>query len=402
MMKKITRVLIANRGEIAVRIIKACKALGIESVVAVSDADRDTLAAKMADRAVCIGPARALDSYLNVGAVVSAACGTGADAIHPGYGFLAEKPELARACQDNGVIFIGPPAELIEQMGNKIAARKIAAKLGVPVVPGSEKISSIAECVEAGRAIGFPMLLKAAAGGGGRGMRIINSESDVRSAFEEASREAHAAFGDGSIYIERYIRNARHIEVQILADRFGNVVHLGERDCSLQRRYQKIVEEAPAPRLDEVRGRIHEAAVTIARGARYENAGTIEFIVDADTQHFFFLEMNTRIQVEHPVTEMITGVDLVAEQIRVADNAPLRLSQSDVQIRRACDRVSNQCGIGGSWLPSASRTNCRMAAAGGAGNPRRYLLLSGISSAAVLRFLARQADRPRAQPSGGD
>ncbi|MGD0023009.1 MAG: acetyl-CoA carboxylase biotin carboxylase subunit [Xanthobacteraceae bacterium] len=330
-MKKITRVLIANRGEIAVRIIKACKALGIESVVTVSDADRDTLAAKMADRAVCIGPARALDSYLNVGAVVSAASGTGADAIHPGYGFLAEKPELARACKDNGVIFIGPPAELIEQMGNKIEARKIAAKLGVPVVPGSEKISSIAECVEAGRAIGFPLLLKAAAGGGGRGMRIVNSESDVRSAFEEASREAHAAFGDKSIYMEQYIRNARHVEVQILADRFGNVVHLGERDCSLQRRYQKIVEEAPAPHLDQVRGRIHEAAVTIARSAGYENAGTIEFIVDADTQHFFFLEMNTRIQVEHPVTEMITGVDLVAEQIRVADNAPLRLSQSDIR-----------------------------------------------------------------------
>jgi acetyl-CoA carboxylase, biotin carboxylase subunit len=331
MMKKITKVLVANRGEIAVRIIKACQALGIESVVTVSDADRDTLAAKMADRVICIGPARPLDSYLNVGAIVSAACGTGADAVHPGYGFLAEKPELARACKDNGVIFIGPRAELIEQMGNKIEARKIAAKLGVPVVPGSQQISNIDQCVEAGRAIGFPLLLKAAAGGGGRGMRIVNSESDVRSAFEAASREAHAAFGDSSIYIERYIRNARHVEVQILADHFGNVVHLGERDCSLQRRYQKIVEEAPAPRLDAVRGRIHEAAVTIARSARYENAGTIEFIVDADTQEFFFLEMNTRIQVEHPVTEMITGVDLVAEQIRLADDTPLRLAQSDVR-----------------------------------------------------------------------
>ena len=287
-MKKITKVLIANRGEIAVRIIKACKALGIESVVTVSDADRNTLAAKMADRMICIGPARAQDSYLNVGAVVGAACGTGADAVHPGYGFLAEKPELARACKDNGVIFIGPRAELIEQIGNKIEARRTAVELGVPVVPGSQKVSTIDECVEAGRLIGFPLLLKAAAGGGGRGMRIINSPSDIRSAFEAASGEARAAFGDDSIYMERYIRNARHVEVQILADSFGNVVHLGERDCSLQRRYQKIVEEAPAPRLDELRDRIHEAALIIARSIGYENAGTIEFIVDADTQEFFF------------------------------------------------------------------------------------------------------------------
>ena len=331
-MTKISRVLVANRGEIAVRVIRACQALGLESVVAVSTADRDSLAAKLADRTVCIGPARALDSYLNVGAIITAALGTGSDAIHTGYGFLAEQPRLAKACHENNVVFIGPRAELIEKMGNKIVARQIAAKLGVPVVPGSEKVTSVQDAIETSLTIGFPLLLKAAAGGGGRGMRIVNHVSELAAAFEGASGEARTAFGDDTIYVERYIRNARHIEVQIIADHFGNVVHLGERDCSLQRRYQKIVEESPAPHLESLREQIRQAATKLARETGYQNAGTIEFIVDQDANRFYFLEMNTRIQVEHPVTEMITGIDIVREQILIAENRPLSLSEHDVHI----------------------------------------------------------------------
>jgi len=329
----VARVLVANRGEIAVRVIRACRALGVESVVAVSQADRDSMAVRMADRAVCIGPAHPRESYLNIGAVVTAALGTGADAIHPGYGFLAEQPQLAKACQDNGIIFIGPRSETIQQMGNKIEARAIARKLGVPVVPGSEKVMNLHEAQDAAAAVGYPVLLKAAAGGGGRGMRIVDTADEMQRAFESASAEANAAFGDGTLYLERYIRSARHIEVQVMADHWGNVIHLGERDCSSQRRYQKVVEEAPAPRLDTLREPILHAARTLANRTGYENAGTIEFIVDQDAQEFFFLEMNTRIQVEHPVTEMITGVDLVQEQIRVAAGLPLNISQSDVRFR---------------------------------------------------------------------
>lgn len=329
--KGISRVLVANRGEIAVRVIRACKALGVESVLAVSEADRDSLGARMADRSVCIGPAHPSGSYLNIGAIVTAALGTRSDAIHPGYGFLAEQPRLAQACKEHGVIFIGPKAELIQQMGNKIAAREIAQKLGVPVVPGSEKVTNVQTAVETATMLGFPILLKAAAGGGGRGMRIVHAGPELQPAFEAASAESLAAFGDGTMYMERYIRNARHIEVQIMADHFGNVVHLGERDCSSQRRYQKVVEEAPAPGLDKLREPIRLAAMTLAQQTGYENAGTIEFIVDQDAQCFYFLEMNTRIQVEHPVTEMITGVDLVQEQIRVAGGQPLSIKQSDIR-----------------------------------------------------------------------
>jgi acetyl-CoA carboxylase biotin carboxylase subunit len=331
--QKISRVFVANRGEIAVRVVKACRAMGIETVVAVSTADKESMAAQLADRIVCIGPPRPLDSYLNVNAVVCAARGTGSDAIHPGYGFLAEQPALSATCRDYDITFIGPPPELIEQMGNKIGARKIAAQMGVPVVPGSDRVNSIEQATELAVTIGFPVLLKAAAGGGGRGMRIVNRVGELRTAFESASAEARAAFGDDSIYVEKYIRNARHIEVQIIADHFGNVIHLGERDCSLQRRYQKIIEEAPAPALDGLRDQIHAAAVTLASRAGYRNAGTIEFIVDQDEQRFYFLEMNTRIQVEHPVTEMISGVDIVQEQIRVASELPLSLSQSEVSFK---------------------------------------------------------------------
>ncbi|TAK81903.1 MAG: acetyl-CoA carboxylase biotin carboxylase subunit [Betaproteobacteria bacterium] len=329
--RRISRVLVANRGEIAVRVIRACRSLGLESVAAVSEADTDSLAAKLADRAVCIGPARPADSYLNVSAIVAAARGAGANALHPGYGFLAEQPRLAQACGENGIVFIGPSAQLIEQMGNKILARQLAAKFGVPVVPGSEKVDSVEEALRAGETIGFPLLLKAAAGGGGRGMRVVNEMSELKGAFQAASSEARAAFGDGTLYVERYIRSARHIEAQILADHFGNVIHLGERDCSLQRRFQKVVEESPAPHLDGLREQIWQAATTLARATGYRNAGTIEFIVDQDEDRFYFLEMNTRIQVEHPVSEMITGVDIVREQIRIAAGEPLSVSQDQVR-----------------------------------------------------------------------
>jgi acetyl-CoA carboxylase, biotin carboxylase subunit len=330
----ISRVLIGNRGEIAVRIIHACQGLGIETVLATSDADRDSMPARLADRTICIGPASASESYLNYRAIVTAAKGTGADAVHPGYGFLAESPELAEACKAEGVTFIGPSAEQIRLMGNKLQARMLARECGVPVLPGSEKVRTYEEAATLAEQIGLPVMMKAAAGGGGRGMKIVNDYKDMRQMFAAASAEARTAFGDDTLYLERFIPNARHIEVQVLGDRFGNVVHLGERDCSLQRRHQKVVEEAPAPDLDDNhRSEIHSAAVTLARNISYENAGTVEFIFDQDAKKFYFLEMNTRIQVEHPVSEMITGIDLVQEQLRIAGGEALRFSQADVKIR---------------------------------------------------------------------
>jgi len=332
-MKGISRVLIANRSEIAVRIIRACRLLGIETVVAVSEADRESLAAELADRAVCIGPSPAGESYLKLETIVTAACGTGADAIHPGYGFLAEQPELPEACQKYGLIFIGPTAENIRAMGDKLQARKTAAKLGIAVIPGSERVNDHRHAGRVAEKVGYPVLLKAAAGGGGKGMKIVKQPKDMKSRFDEASAEARSAFGDHRIYIEHFIPNARHVEIQIMGDRFGNLVHLFERDCSLQRRYQKMVEEAPSAAVSaELRREICNAAVRLSRHIRYENAGTVEFILDQDNRQFFFLEMNTRIQVEHPVTEMITGVDLVKEQILIAAGQPLSFSQADIQI----------------------------------------------------------------------
>ncbi|OGA55618.1 MAG: acetyl-CoA carboxylase biotin carboxylase subunit [Betaproteobacteria bacterium RIFCSPLOWO2_12_FULL_65_14] len=326
------RVLVANRGEIAVRIIRACRALGVETVVAVSEADRDSLAARLADRSVCIGPARSAASYLNVGAVVIAAAGSGCDAVHPGYGFLAENAALADACAQKGVTFIGPKPQTLREMGNKIQARALAARAGVPVVPGSADVADYERAAAVADDIGLPILLKAAAGGGGRGMQIVREPRQLRAAFETATAEARAAFGDGTLYVERLIANARHVEVQILGDRFGKALHLGERDCTLQRRHQKIVEEGPAALVAErLRGRIRQAAVDLAVGVGYENAGTVEFIVDQDREEFFFLEVNTRIQVEHPVTEALTGIDLVQEQLRVAAGEPLRLDQAQVR-----------------------------------------------------------------------
>lgn len=327
----ISRVLIANRGEIAVRIIRACQALQIESVLAVSHVDRDSLAARMANRSVCIGASRAEESYLNLRLIVAAAHGTGCDAIHPGYGFLSESPELAEACRVEGLIFVGPQPDQIRQMGNKLRARAIAKRCGLPTLPASERVHSYEEALSAAKYIGFPLMIKAAAGGGGRGMKIITNVEELGPAFRSATAEARAAFNDDTLYFERYIQHSRHIEVQILGDGSKNLVHLGERDCSLQRRHQKLLEETPAPNLSEaLRERIREAAVTLAQEIAYENAGTVEFIVDQDRSEFYFLEMNTRIQVEHPITEFTTGIDLVQQQFRIAKGETLGISQADI------------------------------------------------------------------------
>jgi len=332
---KISRVLIANRGEIAVRIIRTCRTMGIETVLAVSEEDKDSLGARLADAAVVIGPPFA-STYLNIQNVVGAALSSGADAVHPGYGFMAENPEFAKACLDSGLVFIGPKPEHIHSMGNKLVARAQAKGCGVPISEGSEKIGAGEEVLAAAERIGFPIMLKAASGGGGRGMKIVteNEKDRLKNIFEEAAAESAAAFGDGSLYIEKYIANARHIEVQVLGDKHGNVVHLGERDCSTQRRHQKLIEEAGAPGItDELREGLYASAVKLAKSISYENAGTVEFIVDIDEGKFYFLEMNTRIQVEHPVTEMVTGVDLVQEQINVANGESLSFKQDDIRVR---------------------------------------------------------------------
>jgi acetyl-CoA carboxylase biotin carboxylase subunit len=327
----VSRVLVANRGEIAVRVIRACQSLGIETVAAVSDADRESMAAQLADRSVCIGPARSTESYLKVENLIAAAQGTGCDALHPGYGFLSERTSLAQACADHRIIFVGPSAENITQMGDKLEARKIARGAGLPLVPGSDQAKNPHEAAELAKEIGYPLLLKASAGGGGRGIKLVWNAHEIEDTFRMAAAEARAAFGNDTLYMERYVGNARHIEVQILGDQHGNVIHLGERDCSLQRRHQKIVEEAPAYAVpSQVRAQICHAAATLARSIAYRSAGTIEFIYDNDTQAFYFLEMNTRIQVEHPVTEMITGIDLVAAQLRIARGEPLSHRQSDI------------------------------------------------------------------------
>ena len=326
------RILIANRGEIAVRVIKACQSLGIETVAAVSDADRESMAAQIAHRSVCIGPPRSADSYLKVENLIAAAQGTGCDALHPGYGFLSERAALAQACADNKITFVGPSAENITQMGDKLAARRLARSAGVPLVPGSDHAKNPHEAARLAEQIGYPLLLKASAGGGGRGIKLVWNAGEIENTFRTAAAEARAAFGNDTLYMEKYIGNGRHIEVQILGDQHGSVIHLGERDCSLQRRHQKIVEEAPAYAVPpEVRAKICNAAAALARSIGYRSAGTIEFIYDNDTQDFYFLEMNTRIQVEHPVTEMITGVDLVGQQLRIARGEPLPFKQSDIR-----------------------------------------------------------------------
>jgi acetyl-CoA carboxylase biotin carboxylase subunit len=329
----IRRILIANRGEIAVRIIRTCRSLQIQTVLAASEADRDSVPARLADRTVCIGPARPAESYLKVETIVQAALGTQADAIHPGYGFLSERPALARMCESNDIVFIGPTADQIEAVGDKLRARGAAVAANVPVVPGGAADSVAAALLEA-RRIGVPLLVKAVGGGGGRGMKRVDRLEDLPAAVELAAAEAGAAFGDARVYLERFISSGRHVEVQILGDGKGTVFSLGERDCSVQRRYQKLIEETPAPGLsDGLRRALHEAAIRFASSLAYRGAGTVEFLVDRQTESFYFLEMNARIQVEHPVTEAVTGIDLVAEQIAIADGGGLRRELAGIAAR---------------------------------------------------------------------
>ncbi len=326
------RVLVANRGEIAVRVIYALREMGIESVAVHSDADAEALHVKLADYAVRIGPPPPSESYLNYFRIIAAAEASGADAIHPGYGFLAENPEFAKLVQEHGLIFIGPSPEAIAQMGDKALAKKIMREAGVPVVPGSPgPLSSAEEAAEIAQEVGYPVLLKAVAGGGGRGMRVVREPGELRQAFEMASAEAQAAFGDGRLYLEKFIERPRHIEVQVLGDG-QRAIHLGERECSIQRRHQKLIEEAPSPVVTpELREKLGEAAVRAAEAIGYRSAGTVEFIMDQEG-NFYFIEMNTRIQVEHPVTEMVTGVDLIKAQIRIAQGEELWLRQEDIRM----------------------------------------------------------------------
>ncbi len=313
------KILIANRGEIALRVIRTCKEMGIKTVAVYSEADRDSLHVRFADEAVCIGPAQSRDSYLKISHIISAAIITGADAIHPGYGFLAENPNFSEICAESGIKFIGPSAEMIRRMGDKAVAKDTMKKNGVPVIPGSDGVvDSVTEALGIAKDMGFPVIIKAVAGGGGKGMRVVNEEKDFENLFHMASNEAESAFGNGAVYIEKYIENPRHVEVQIMGDQFGTVHYYGERDCSVQRRHQKLIEEAPSPVVDNIlRKKMGEAAIKGASSINYEGAGTIEFLVDK-YRNFYFMEMNTRIQVEHPVTEMVYEVDLIRQQILVA------------------------------------------------------------------------------------
>ncbi len=329
------KVLIANRGEIAVRIIRACRDLGLDTVAVYSDVDRNAMHVRYATEAYHIGPPHARDSYLRIDKILEVAKRSGAEAVHPGYGFLAERPDFAQACLDEGIAFIGPPPSAIGAMGDKVVARKTVEKAGVPVVPGTELDLRDEELASAATFVGYPLLIKATAGGGGKGMRHVNQPEYFEAALHSARREAEAAFGDGSVYLEKLIEGARHIEIQILADTHDNVLYLGERECSIQRRHQKLLEESPSPFVDDpLRQEMGEVAVKAAQSVHYTNAGTIEFLVDKD-RHFYFLEMNTRLQVEHPVTELVTNVDIVKEQIRVARGRKLSHTQEDIEIKGA-------------------------------------------------------------------
>ncbi|QTL98528.1 acetyl-CoA carboxylase biotin carboxylase subunit [Iocasia frigidifontis] len=351
------KVLVANRGEIAVRIIRALKELSIPSVAVYSEVDRDSLHVKLADEAYCIGPANSNQSYLNIPAIMSVAEVTDADAIHPGYGFLAENAHFAEVCESSGVKFIGPSSEIIALMGDKVKARETMIKAGVPVVPGTEQsLTDIEKTLELAEEIGYPVIVKAAAGGGGKGMRIAQNAKDLKKAIQTAQREAEAAFGNAEVYMEKYVEEPRHIEFQILADEHGNVIHLGERDCSIQRRHQKIVEESPSPALEEgLRYEMGQKAVKVAKAVSYANAGTVEFLLDKDN-NYYFIEMNTRVQVEHPVTEYVTGIDIIKEQIRIAAGEKLVFNQDDIKLKG----VALECRINAEdpekgFIPSPGR-----------------------------------------------
>ena len=350
------KILIANRGEIALRIIRTCREMGIRSVIAHSKADAGSLPVRLADESICVGPDAARLSYLNIPAIISAAAVTDSEAIHPGYGFLAENPAFAEVCRACSITFIGPAPEAIRLMGDKAQARQLASQAGVPIVPGSGgPLKDAAEALDVADAIGYPVMFKAAAGGGGRGMRIVRDRAEAAAAFDACRSEAGAAFGSSEIYCEKLVRNARHIEVQVLGDRNGIRVHLGERDCSVQRRHQKLIEESPAPALPaDTRAGLHRAALTVAAAVNYVSAGTAEFLVDEDGR-FYFIEMNTRIQVEHPVTEMVTGIDLIREQIRIAAGEALGYRQDAVRIDGHAIEVRVNAEDPDTFAPSAGR-----------------------------------------------
>lgn len=328
------KVLIANRGEIAVRIIRACRDLGIKSVAVYSEADKNALHTRLADEAVCIGPAPSTKSYLNIKNILEAACLTGADSIHPGFGFLSENADFAKMCEESNIKFIGPSYEVIDLMGNKSNAKDLMKSARVPVVLGSDgSVKGYKEACEIAEKIGFPIMIKAAAGGGGKGIRLVTKREELEDAYNIVKQEAKVSFNDDEIYIEKFIENPRHVEIQVLADEFGNAVHLGERDCSIQRRNQKVLEESPSTVLDDkLRRKMGESALNAVRASKYSSAGTIEFLVDKH-KNFYFMEMNTRIQVEHPVTEFLTGIDIVKEQLRIASGEKLRFTQNDITFR---------------------------------------------------------------------
>lgn len=328
-----SKILVANRGEVAVRIIRACKEMGIQTVAVYSEADRDSLPVALADERICIGGNAAAESYLNQKNIISAALASGAEAIHPGYGFLSENADFARLCAENGIVFIGPKSEVISAMGDKDASRQLMQKVGVPVVPGTEILKDAEEAKRLAKEIGYPLLVKATAGGGGKGIRVVEKEDDLEEAFLTASREAESAFGNGDVFLEKYLTSVRHVEMQILADHYGNILCLGERDCSLQLNKQKVLEETPSPVMTaEIRQKMMDAAVLAAKAANYTNAGTVEFLLAPDGQ-FYFIEMNTRLQVEHPITEEISGIDIVKWQIRIACEVPLEGKPEEIQLK---------------------------------------------------------------------
>jgi acetyl-CoA carboxylase biotin carboxylase subunit len=396
------RVLIANRGEIALRIVRACAEQGIETVAVYSEADRGLRGVALADASLCIGAAPARHSYLNREVLIDAALATECDALHPGYGFLAEDAEFAAACENNGIVFIGPEPDAIRQMGDKIAAKKLAESIGVPLVPGGT-IETDSEISALASKLPYPVLLKAAAGGGGRGMRVVHAASGFAPALAQARSEAREAFGDGTIYWESYITNARHIEVQVLSDTHSNHIHLGERDCTLQRRHQKLVEESPSPILTpQIRAEMFDAAIRIVRALDYRSAGTIEFIFDLDRRSFHFIEMNTRIQVEHPVTEMVTGVDLVREQLRIASGLPIDLARTERQAHgHAIECRINAEDTQRDFIPSPGRIT-RMVLPGGPGirvdtHCEAGTVVSPFYDSMIAKIIAWDVDREGAR-----